>query len=50
MQKSYDDFLGGETTPFYLFIYFALETTPFVPKGYVAKEKGTSSRPSVGLL
>jgi len=30
----------------YLFIYFDLETTPFIPKGYVAKERRKSERPS----
>jgi len=29
-----------------LFIYFDLETTPFIPKGYVAKERRKSQRPS----
>jgi len=31
--------LRTRQTAFDLFIYFALETTPFIPKGYVAKEK-----------
>jgi len=30
----------------FLFICFALGTTPFIPKGYVAKERRKSQRPS----